>query len=86
MARSDTNMSTQLWTIITVFSLATVLGILHVVAGWVRSETHLQELRRRKEELRAQRLERKREAAETRSKTNKTDGGKAASGSHSTAA
>lgn len=79
-------MSTQLWTILAVVSLATVLGILHVMAGWVRSETQLQELRRRVQELRAQRLERMKEIAETRGKTIKTDGGKAAAGSHSKAA
>jgi|GEM_PF-4238025 ribosomal protein S13 len=79
-------MSAQLWTILVVVSLATMLGILHVMASWIGSETQLHELRRRVAELRAQRLERMKEIAESRVKIVKTDSDKSGGEHHSKAA
>lgn len=78
-------MSMQVWTILSIVSVAAILGILHVMASWVESETQLQELRRRVQELRAQRVEKMRELAETRVKVVRTDQHKSGGG-HSKAA
>ncbi len=78
-------MSMQVWTILAIVSLAAILGILHVMASWVESQSNLHELRRRVQELRAQRVERMREIAETRVKMVRTDQSKSGGG-HSKAA
>lgn len=51
-------MSGPLWAILAILALASVLGILQIMASWVENEVRRTELRRRVQQIREERIKR----------------------------